>query len=489
MRLRLPPDRTERILQLFLPRTAPLVSVKRAGTTYRLARAIADGRYAEWDLRPFIGGGANNQLLTHRIGIAMLSVDQNDASVARSAGWTLGATTVTGSYGGSYNLTETVGAYEERTCPPGSESCGFRAIFTSNGGYAKVTGVVANLLPTAQEEVDAGRLTSAALIANGGTLDPADRLLDLYSSDLERDRLVVIATGLSPSGTHVPRYTHTGYRNVGNTSGVSRLYTSGYMHGTSSTLISDAGAEIAALRVLQSTDSAADYAFQLLPSGASTSTLVGSVHTNEVQDSISFAVEGDTVVLADGDRETGASVVATRNTHLLHPETGGTHIADLETTFALTGRDLAVRLAPFDWLVDTRVDLAYVHMFPLDAATFTRAHSLGLAAPITLDHDDNLFYGASRAGLGWMWDPDEGYAAALHVPNVVEETNNWARSAPHYMDFQDRGTGQLISKAYVARVGNPATPENVTAGTTWGPFEGRYMTTILGDAEALLAAA
>lgn len=491
MRHRFPPSRSQRVVQRFAS-TVEQVSVSRSGTTYKVAQAKGRGRYWEMDFRQFTGsgGGAVNGPLTHRLGVALQSVDDDDASVTHTGAWTA-ASAITSAYGSDYHFTDDPGAFVTWTTPAGSTSVAAHLLLVNNGGFGlpSIDGdnSLCNRCPTAQELVDGGTLPSTALIANGGDLDPATRLIDFYNSATLGDVPTLMADGL-PEAAHEVRVDRTGHKRAANTSGEARIYSAGYMAGDDGTLITDTDAGIAALKTLQSSNSALEYAWQVLPSGATTSTLVGSVHGSEVQDSFDVFVDGAPVTLADGERVTGTTVVIEKATHLLHPQTGATHIATVDVTYTFDPNGFVVShtMTP---LVPMRIDLAYVHMFPVDADIFTRACSTGLSTPITLDNDDDLFYGAARAHAAWMWDPVSGCAVLVQVPNVVAETNSWQRSSPHFLDFQDRETGQQVSKVYVARVGNPATPENVVAGVPLGPFVARYQATLLDDAEAALATA
>src|SRR5690606_32598678 len=121
----------------------------------------------------------------------------------------------------TYRQSSTSGSTVTWTSPT-STAVGIRTVATTNGGLAKVSidgsATAATMLPTAQQMVDSGKYLAGILVANGGTLNPTDRVLDCYSPNAAGtagyedlwDVRVGFAEGLS-SAAHTVVITATGY--------------------------------------------------------------------------------------------------------------------------------------------------------------------------------------------------------------------------------------------------------------------------------------
>ncbi|OZE95095.1 hypothetical protein CH302_19335 [Rhodococcus sp. 15-2388-1-1a] len=370
---------------LAAPSTAAHSSAAPIATTdldYFFVHGIGGGRYVEWalpyrtNLPPAYSYGAN-QLGQCRVCLALLSVAYADSSFAFAGTWS-GGTAQLLAYGGFYRYSTAAGATVTWTAPAGSTSIGWRSIKTTSGGLSKIAvsgdATLANMLPTAQQLVDAGRYAPSILVANGGTLNPTDRVLDQYASSLNYDVPMTLGANLTPAA-HPVVMTSTGYGPVAATltstvaSGVTsiplsalvtagqyligsetvtvssvtgssapftanlsaattaahtsgdtvsrtagRTNISGFASGTASTLVTDAGAALFLLESVHDetgTTSAYEFADEVRPQGVGTLTLVGSVHGYERQTSL---------VVTAGDASV-ASVMAAGD--LLVPAAGG----------------------------------------------------------------------------------------------------------------------------------------------------------------------
>ena len=148
----------------------------------------------------------------------------------RSGSWTSNAGATL--YGGSYRTSSSINGYAQFTT---SDSCSRIGVYdiatTSASGFMKVTidndPTLANHIPTAQQFVNAGTLSASCLIANGGLLNPTDRLL--YNKNpgtsaiipshsdntyYTTSRRLNLASGLTP-GIHTVRFTILPYSAVG----------------------------------------------------------------------------------------------------------------------------------------------------------------------------------------------------------------------------------------------------------------------------------
>lgn len=435
------------------------IAVGRSGTTYQLYRGIYPGLFARYDLvadatEP--GGYSLHQLQGLSIVSPMQSKAYGDASVASSGTYTAG--TNAAAYNGGY-VYSTAAASKTFTSPA-CTALGLRIPKLTNGGmYSKVTidgdATLADGLPTAQDEVTAGRLASTALVANGGTLNPTDRVFASYvsSSGLTNyDVLTGLAAGLS-NAVHTVVVSNTGYSMVGLSS--QRAYIAGFSYAAATAQPTDSGAVQMPVAVLNALNSAWEHAVEVTPAGATPPTFLGNVHGYEVEDSFTVAVDGSTVSLTDGQIVAGAkTVTVTRLGHLLHPETSTTKVADTQVIYSLGRYGMTVD-DTITWAVSGTLTKAYA-MLPLNGALsnvagatkFTRAGLLeypGGTFTFTGGNGDS-YYGASKSAAAWFWGGKAG--VLMHLPDVETYTNDWANSA-NLTQVEDRnGT---ISKAYIGR--------------------------------------
>ncbi|MBN7792436.1 hypothetical protein [Microbacterium esteraromaticum] len=473
-----------RVAAKFAPRGAG-ISLRRVGTTYSLRRAIGGGRYWRCDL-PLIssapGGFALHQIRDQMVELAAESVVFGDGSVASSGTWV--TTTQAAAYGGQYTQASAAGAYKEHATPAGTTVVGMRTCDLSNAGLAVVTidgdKTAATLLPTAQELVDMGLYPNTILVANGGTLEPTDRVYEGRQSNATVwDKVALFASDLTP-GVHQVRVAVTGYFHTGDypgltgsTSSGARVYITGFVHGDDTMREGDAGVSLLPVANLMDTGSAWEYATNLKPEGAASSQFVGNIHGYEIEDSLAFFIDGAPVTPADAtstpaDRE--AKIV--RTSHLRHPETGSAVIADVVTTYTMDRRGLLVEAAT-SWRVNASVIAAYV-MMPLNGATkvtgvpFTHGSLSGWAGgPIDLTALPDGYYGQSESSCAWVWDGTARgvYGAAIWVPDALRYTRGYA-TQEFLPNIQARPSSGPMTKVYIPRAYTTA-PENVTPETVW----------------------
>lgn len=473
-----------RVAAKFAPRGAG-ISVKRAGTTYSLRRGIGDGRYWRCDL-PLISSNPGayplHQIKDQVVEVAAKSVVFGDAGVTSSGTWT--TSTQAAAYGGQYTQASAAGAYKEYTTPTATATVGFRTSDLSNAGLAKVTidgdATRATLLPTAQELVDLGVYANTILVANGGTLNPTDRVYEgRQSGSTVWDKTVLFASDLTP-GVHVVRVQVTGYFHSGTYLGVSgststaaRVYVSGFVYGNTTMKETDAGVDLLAVDDLMSSSSAWEYAHNLKPSGAPTSVFVGNVHGYEVEDTFVIKVDGTTVAPADGTTTQATNTVEiVRTSHLLHPDTGATVVANVITTYTMDRRGLRVDVET-DWQVTADVIAAYV-MLALNGSNkvggvpFNRGNLAGWpGGALTLSTVADGYSGHSESAAGWVWDGGSRgvYGVAVWVPRVLDFTRDYA-TRDFLPNVQTRPTSGPITKIYIPRCYTTA-PETVTPSSAW----------------------
>lgn len=467
-----------RVLDKFLTGGGGIM-LGRVGTTYSFYRALAAGLYLRTDLvedsaEP--GGFTLKQLRGVSAVAAMLSKPYGDASVASSGTWTTG--TNVAAYNGGYVYSTAAGASKTFTTPAGVTSVGLRVPkITNGGGWYKVTidgdATLADALPTAQEAVNLGMLLSTVLVANGGTLNPTDRVFDTYAPTTatnDYDAKVGLAANLAP-GVHTVVVTNTGYMRGSSTG--QRCYLAGFTYGTATSRPGDASSVIVPVAVLNSgLNSAWEHAEKFQPTGAATAAFVGNVHGWEAQDSFSIRVDDADTTLTDGQIvAANRSVQITRVSHFVNHENPTVTTANVEVIYTLGRFGLDIE-DTITWAVPGTVSAAYA-MLPMEGAAsnvggvvrFTRGGLLDCpAGPVTMvgASETDVYLGASKSAAAWMWGGKFG--ALLSMPAIEDYTEDWVRSAPH-TSIEDRNlaaSGRL-SKIYMARTWSQA--EAVVAGT------------------------
>lgn len=462
--------------------------IKVSDTKYQVAYRIQGQQWARFDFlassamgSPPPGGHSLLQLNQSAVDLPWLSVDHTDASVTLSAtGWS-GNTANANSYGGSYNQNNaTVGSYVEWVAPVGAVRVGTRTVAAVNEGIHLVTidgdRTRANLLPTAQQLVTAGKLPAAALVANGGTFNPTDRVIDQFSgassptSVIDYDRHFALADGLDPATAHTVRITMSGYKNV--LASDIRLYTSGFTYGRTDTTHTTAGAQLLpATRVLSEYDSAYEYAHDYTPPGVSSYVFVGSVHGYEKPATFRVYVDNEEVTLTNGERRYGAITVV-RTSELYHPSATTTKQADITTVYRLGAAGLTIEHETVWAVSGGKMKRSYPAMFPVNGGSFTKGSMTYAATDYDLSANAGAYIGRVKSDTVYMWEPAGTIGALVHIPDLEKSVQNWADNAAIiYASIEDRApdtvnTGNL-SKAYITRQGEGGPTVTITAGDVW----------------------
>ena len=460
---------------------------------YRLLAALDDTYWWGVDLHQVTstpGSYALHQIACLYSATAMLSVADGDASIARSGTWS-SSTANANAYNGAYRQTSTTGDYVEFTTPASTVRVGLRAVHTSNAGISKVTvngdATLATLLPTAQDLVNQGALASSALVANGGTLSPTDRVLDQYritNNNVRFDTVTGIVDGLSP-GSHTVRLTNTGYKNA--SSSDDRLYMAGFTYGTLTTTIGTTNAEVVPFEYLTppyDSGSAFEFAHELVPSSGSY-TWIGSGHGYETQDSVAVYVDGQTRTMSAGDDIQGVTAELVRTSHLRHPDYGGgsSNLADVTTVYRMSSAGLHISWEA-TWLASATVRASYPAMQPLSAVTFTKASVAAddVTSDYSLTAHDGSYLIKKRSDAGYLWQPSGRWAALLMIRDRAVPAS-WTKAAPDYWMVEDRNYS--IVKQYVSRVAG-SFAESVSNGTVWRS-SARHMVQRFADPDVVLA--
>jgi len=458
-----------RNLRSKIPQNRGVAIEQSATSIYNLWQRLTPGQWMKTVLgtRTNTNGGVTNLITDYVLVCPAILVLEGDATITQVGTWT---------DSGAYRWSVTANDTQTFTCPANTTRIGAQVGRVSNGGLSKVAinGDLtrAKLLLTAADLIERGLYPNTILIANGGTLNPTDRVIDHYGSGRFADN-VLFADDLMP-GAHVVVLTATGYKQSASTA--ARSYFSGFFHGQAQ-VIGAAGTTQLTLKALDggSGGSATEYAVSGKPAGGANA-FMGCIHDNESQTSIAFTIDGVTPTFTTGTPIFPVSnVQITKVTHLLHP-TGGS-VCQVTTVYILDRDGLTIDVS-YLWTTAFTVNAAYV-MLPLCGylgqagstlrGLFDRSDLLEYGpGPMKATGDSaSPYLGISKSAAAWMWESTGTIAAGLYVENIAEWTNNWANSGNIYANVQDRaGT---ILKAYISRVGAVASTdrEDVVNGTTW----------------------
>lgn len=471
-----------RVWQDFAPQGAG-VRLSRSGTTYTMWQHLGAQVWVRTRLATEAGlsGGGN---LVHRVtgdalttpGVDIVAPvlyveDTVTAQIAYTGtGW--GSVSNGSASGGSYQRPTTSGAKATWTTPDATTRVGVHYVAATNNGIAKVTidgsTTAANLLPTAQQLVDAGA-PNTILVANGGPFAPTDRVLDMYRSATAYGAKAWLADDLAP-GVHTVVIEMTAAKQ--SAASDSRITIDAFWYATQATTPDTASAVMVPLAEMTYIATTDEYA---ILSGA---TWFGGSHGYEVETGLTFTVDGTSAAPADGATTTGlTAVVATRTTNLFHPDfaSGASPIATTSLTYTVDSAGLHVQ-GSINWLGTLSISRAYLGMLTANGSMLKKYTGSNLASPVTLTTNDGAYYGASRSLSAWLWDAGDvstgpGRAASL-VHLSAATLNNWqhsdgAAATPRLMCVEDRtsGTG-LAHKVYPTRVG-PSSGASVANGDTW----------------------
>lgn len=458
-------DRITRLFQTTLGR----VAVGRRGLDYDLYQELAPSTWwitaLDYDSTP---NGTHHSMWQSSIGVPVLSVDQTDASWAFTVpgpGWVTSANA--NAYGGSYIRNDGNGAVATWTTPVATV-VGLRAFRTTNGGYAKVTidgsATAATSMPTAQDEVAAGRLAASALIANGGTLNPNDRLYSSLGPTSDSDVSIILAQNL-PSQAHTVVLTNTAYAPAGST-GV-RLYVSGGFYSTPDTLPSTQGATMAPLVTILANSSVSEYAFTYKRTGGTLAPFIGNRHGNEVETSFGLIIDGQATSVSDGAVVYGSVIEAVRTTNLLNPDNAAEVIGTGRLSWIMTpqnGLDVHWKIT---FSEAGECSTGYTAMLPTQGNLFARGRAAG-GPNVTLLDDNNSVKGSTKSDTLVLWQ-DKGRGAVMAtVRNLATAVRSWQNTVTSYAWLQDRSGGDF-NKGYFQRVQGPGV-EVIAPGDVWEAY-------------------
>ena len=421
------------------------VGVNRVGDDYGLFMPIDRWKMWKVDLEDYQSNGLN--LLQAAWVVAMVeSVNQEDGTVTftdGSSNWSSGSASSNASaYDGDYRLTDAAGHVEWDT-PADAETIVVRHLIVNNGGIGRVLidgdATAATSLQTAQDLVDDSTLPSTVLVANGGALNPTDRVINCHKTGVTTwDNIALLAYDLEPAVRTV-RVEWTGAAPAASSS--DRLYISGF--GSNS--VAD-DAEPVDIEQTHASNSAWEMALEFATTGES-EVFLGSVHGHETQTALSIEVDGSSVSPVDGGSTVwGEAAKILRTSELEHPDTAGV-AADFDASFKLDRSGLTVK-STLTFNVDGDIHTWYPLMSPL-ANDFDEARFLGDYDVINTDNDDDVFIGTRVKALGAAaWSDRHVVCAAMTEGDAVSGWYTDGTDSSRLTTIQDRST---LNKVYVRR--------------------------------------
>lgn len=319
----------------------------------------------------------------------------------------------------------------------------------SVGGLSKIyvdgSSTACNGLSTAQDMVDRGWYANTILVANGGTLDPDDRVInhsrDGYEAYGGIPRGHLVAYGLSNT-THTVRIECTGYDGLFFAAGSPRTYLWGFgvitepdTAGADEWIFREGARVLSADPSLKPSRMTQEYAIRWTPDVLETSDWSGQSHLNE--NFVSLAVT----------QNTSSQFQLTRNTQFTHPEGVGTY-CDAETVFTWGQGGLRIDNT-FTWTQVAYMTTAYLAMQTMYSGEHYEYTSLeklrGSAerSTETIDNNDDVEHLVGEARTMWMYGGN--FVAALRVTDdhvIGAESRIWDRT---------RTNDEGYDKTYIAR--------------------------------------
>jgi hypothetical protein len=435
------------------------------GTTIDLYQQVTTSKWWKTCLRSrtFAGGGPVHQIEDQHIVQAFALVGSADAGIVYAGGTWFGVA-------GDVRNARSAGCTATWTSPATATDVLLVTSTSTNGGLGKVSIdgslTAANQLMTAQGVVDNGWYPNTILVANGGTLNPTDRVVEFNSASLVASTNFLLATGLT-AAAHTVVITSTAYYRTGKTATDIRVNVFGF-GSASGQKLATAGTTATQVEAISTVASAWEYALKTRINVGGTSDFLGNVHGYENETASVIKVDGVTTTVADGSivfpRD---EVTYTRTTWISHPESAGAKVADIVTTYTLTRDGLRVDVT-VTWAVAGWLDTAYL-MMPLagkntGVQAFDRIDLLENAGgPVLLTGAEGTVYkGRSKSAAAWAWQSQGKHAIAMWADDALAYTNNWASGGVIEASFEDRGG--ILTKLYLSKVATPAAGVPFAAG-------------------------
>ena len=366
---------------------------------------------------------------------------------------------------------------------------------TTSAAMCKVTidgdATLADLLPTAQELVDASALTSAALVANGGSLNPTDRIMDTYNLTNNYigpgiASIVFFSNSLAPA-SHTVRVTETAYYHVGSSGGFVRM--PGIFAGGANYARANSELTVPMFVLKQNMMTVMgtpEISWNNKPEGASAYEWVGHTGSLKTKSAPVVNVDGAEITPANNTFSIGSVVEIVTQDNVRHSEAGATNLGVLDMTFRFSASEGMTISHSLAWAVNG-VAVGYPCMLPVDHAVFDRYNTLGsgLAGGDLTDNDNAVNFNTTKQAA-YCWDSDGYQAAIMQIPNLTITVENWAKTTTEQLWWADVAASEgTWKKAYATRFKTDEAYTNIAA---WSSEANYRVAWIPAGADAVFAA-
>ncbi len=404
-----------------------------------------------------------------------------DPSVVRTGTWT-GTTTFS---------SVTPGDRVTWTTPANTVAISCVYVQATNRGFGKVIidgdPTRANRCDTAQEAVTAGTLPSAALVANGGTLQPTDRVLDFYVLRSAGYPQPLIADGLT-AGVHTVVFEATGYKRAAATE-ARCISPSTFYYIAADFTPTTSGVTVLDGTRLRSNGATQESAYNMRYN--SVNNWCGGSHGNMTGLTEAFKVDGSPVTMTNGQVLEALTSVELNTTSTFHHEqytAGVSPIANNSRHYTIDENGLRIEHST-EWLITIGVGLAaYPAMLTLGNdytdkrwANFSKAGSDALTSDVTLSGENE--YSAGESSTIWLWTPANRYVAVARMANAATSLLGWVNAQPKKNLIWNRTTDDT-AKAYWTLKSQEDTMPDQAPGTIWAA-DTTYRWAKVTDADAI----
>jgi hypothetical protein len=389
-----------------------------------------------------------------------------------------------------------VAQYVDITMPAETEDISYLGMNTATGCVFLVTidgdRTLANLLPTAQDLVDATTLPNTVLVANGGQFNPTDRVLNTYNltvnftNDIGNSGAIVpLASGLA-AAAHTVRLTDYQYTPTG-AGGHNAYVVLLLASGDGLNVVAD-GSSYNCFTVVQNFCTIGetwDISYAMTPDGATHPEWLGHVNSTKYVTTPVINVDGSPVVLASGEYASGTDVTLTYQAWIRHSEIGGgaTHVGTLDMEYAinaLTGLTITHKTT---WGM-SGVANGYPCMMVVDHAVFDRFRGLDTVATDLTANDGSVNCNTTKQA-SLCWDYNGYIGAVMYIPDLVLTVESWAKSGANQLWWSDIAADSgTWKKLYATRFGSA---ENFINGTVWDAVTNYRAAWFASGADAELA--
>lgn len=406
---------------------------------------------------------------------------QNSTPALTKNGFTLYSA---GNYlGGGYHRSTITGEYLQLVTGSGCSyiagACapsfpGWLFIVTIDGDNTR-----ADLLPTAQDLVNAGTVAATALVANGGNLNPTDRIWDTYNltSNTGTGNLsghIDIFTRSLTAGIHTVRVTVTGQKNVAagaQFNGICLLMAGGpgYAGATGIGTATSVWYDIQSLSfgaVLNDVGSpqVEDVSWSFQPTGATAKEWCGHSGSLKTRTAPTITVDGVAVVPVHATTYPGSEIILRTFNNILHTETGIVSQGTWDAAYTLNKSNGLTISHTTSW-GNTGVATSYPCMMDTLHASFDRYTCLGVvgSGDLVLNDDSANYNTSDQAGYAWK---NGGYIAKMmQIPVLALTVDNWADAPTNRLWWADvSANAGAWKKLYATRF---QADKAYTASTVW----------------------